>query len=159
MSCENPKSWWIKSRRCQTTRWLGIMKGCGCRNSGFCCFFFAFGWFLLACRLFLFVVLLFNGLALLILIWWWSGFFVVCVMDHWWKCISCNLEMIGGSLYAFDDIGLEASISGSSQGRMEASNRVKFSFQCARMIWFLGSMLSVVNIECPIIGLQISFLE
>jgi hypothetical protein len=56
-------------------------------------------------------------------------------------------------------VGMEASISGSSQGRMEASNRVKFSFHCARMIWFLGSMLKVVNIECPTIDLQISFLE
>jgi hypothetical protein len=44
-------------------------------------------------------------------------------------------------------VGLEASISGSSQGKMEASNRIKFSFRCARMIWFLGSMLNVVNID------------
>jgi hypothetical protein len=35
----------------------------------FLLFFLSFGWFLLACKLFLFVVLLFNGLALLILIW------------------------------------------------------------------------------------------
>ncbi len=45
-----------------------------------CVVFLCFWLFLLACRLFVFDVLLFNGAALLIWVWWWNGF----MLFVWW---------------------------------------------------------------------------
>jgi hypothetical protein len=64
-----------------------------------CVVFLCFWLFLLACRLFVFDVLLFNGAALLIWVWWWNGFIVVCVMALWWNCVSHCVEMVGGEFH------------------------------------------------------------
>ncbi len=54
MNYENPKRQWMWNRRCQSTKWLYIIKNCGCRKLICFCFFLCFGCVLSVCRFIVF---------------------------------------------------------------------------------------------------------
>ncbi len=81
-----------------------------------------------------------------LLVWWWNRFLVGCVMACWWKCVSHCVVMVGGKFDTFDERWF-AYLYKWSFPWMERRPIMGVKFSSNVHVWFLESVLNIVNID------------